>query len=169
MRWLAALALVACTQGPVRVHLERSTVPAYLDSGLVEATLESSVDWWRGCGFDVALDEGGAAVRFGPTEAGTNQDGVTTSDGGFLLDGAPGMWATPGMSCIVGNHVTLTAEAIAAGTVVNRLWLGDVMRHELGHLVGQHHEPDDWSVMSSGASVCQHRYGAQACHPDWRQ
>lgn len=145
---LVCLALAACSQGPVRVYLDQSTTPADVDPAAAAATLASAVEWWRGCGYDVALELASARIRFGDIPGNDSASGATASDGGFVLRGREQFWAADGTRC------------------VNRMMLGQTMRHELGHLLGMRHEPEPWSVMNADASVCVERFASESCHPE---
>jgi hypothetical protein len=158
MRWLVLAALAACSQGPVRVYLDRATVPAYLDTDAAVATLGAAVGFWAACGFDVAIDTNGNAVRFDVLEQPFN--GATASDGGVILSSWPDLFATDGTVCVEQHN---GQPSLGAGEVSNRLMLGGSMRHELGHLLGQHHEPEEWSVMNASVAICVDRLASEAC------
>lgn len=159
---LAALLLLACNDQPidiepapaapvdaaptapaaarvVRLHLLRETVPAELDADQVAAALADAVDFWASCGHAVELAEDGAPVSFAAVPAGA----LATSGGRVTLDvNAP--WST-GKGCTVEYLVE------------------DILRHEIGHLVGQYHEPERESVMNAYALACVMRTSSETC------
>jgi hypothetical protein len=137
---------LACGTSPVRVYLDRSTMPADLDPDAAEETLVTAVAWWASCGYDVAIDTDGARVWFGAISGDSSSTGQTTSSGGFALLGRVDFWSVDGAMC------------------VDHLMLGNAMRHELDHLLGEHHERETWSVMYPGASVCEDRWHSETCH-----
>lgn len=145
---LVAVAVgMACGPPVVRVHLDRSTVPAELDADEVEQTLAAAVDWWSGCGFDVAIDATADPVRFEPIDDNKIAIATTRRDGGVRILNWGRLWVTDTHECI------------------GQMRLGRIMRHELGHLVGQQHEPEEWSVMFESQNACEDQRASERCHP----
>jgi len=153
---LLTLAFLACQGpvGPVRVYVDGSTIPAKLEPDAVRMTVQAAVGFWHDCGFDVAMAtmvgdiaiDGTSRVWF--HEIGATRQGYELGmgqRGGYVEIYSDQPWITDGVPCD------------------RQLYLGDQVRHELGHVLGLGHDPEMESVMYAYSWVCADRWQADAC------
>lgn len=144
MKLGALLLCIAACGHPMRVYLADQSVPGGMDVATTQATLARAVDFWAGCGFDIEMGDE-EPVRFAAAVEGPADALGSTLRGRWVEIRAGAPWAMDGEGC------------------ADRYYLGNVMRHELGHLVGLEHDPDKQSVMYYQAGICADRYVADAC------
>lgn len=148
---LLVMLLTGCSVEPgIRIQVARQSVLAGLDLAGVEADVADAVAFWARCGYDIHF---GGEPRMG----GDRYVGFVAME-----DGAP-----PGRSAPAGPELNramnwiLDTEACEPGDDGN--YVGEIVRHELGHQLGLGHEPEPQSIMYAYHLPCDQKYWSETC------
>lgn len=144
--WVLAGVAACAPMDPItsiHVKLDRATVPADLDPDDVELDIAAAVAFWAGCGYDMTFAGQGKIVRFATMEGAAGREAPTGPELNVSLP-----WIFDGDSCEPGD----------AG-----YYLGEVLRHELGHALGLEHEPEIESVMYAYHLPCDQKLWSETC------
>lgn len=144
MRPLALMLFVACDSGPLLVDIDDSTVPVSLSLWDTHAALGEAVAYWRGCGFSVEKVATGGDVTVSFHE-------LPNDDIGRQYPTK--IWLQP----------TVGLFSVNPSTCKDQVLLVELLKHELGHSLGLHHEPEENAVMYQWISLCRVKTWDEAC------
>ena len=136
---IALLASMAC-RPPAYVHLDRDTVSREMGTEAFALELVPAVAWWSAQGFDTLMGDE-LPVRF----AAITSLGHTDYSGITLRADPP----NPPFATFVLDDQQCSYDQI---------YLGQALRHELGHALGLGHVEDETSVMYKLPRPCWRSY-----------
>lgn len=129
---------------PAVVYLETGTVPTRVGVDAVQEALASAVNYWRACGWEVSLG------HLTPVEFADSFAEVDRCLRPEIAMNAGLAWVSDGEACDESFYLT------------------DVLRHEIGHLLGLPHEPKAGNVMYRRSDECEQRIKSIYCEVQLR-
>lgn len=138
MRYLLALFLVGCAG--YGIHVDRSTIPWYIDADDFEAQVWEAVAKWEACGV-------------GPYGIIKFDDLGDLRDTNRLANGGP-------FSVTINNRAYWTFEQEGCNGAYH---LPSILLHELGHTAGLDHTSDRTDAMYPYLALCEVREITSSC------